>query len=149
MRSVSTVLRSLLAAWLISVAVLPATASARGTAASIVRAMNSARARHHLPALHSSRALARAAAAHSGEMARSGSMYHGAFQARISRYVHSRAVGENLAYAVGRCGGRMVVRMWLGSTPHRHVMLSRRYTRAGVGVRRAGRVCFVTADFAR
>jgi uncharacterized protein YkwD len=149
MRSVATVLRGLLAAWLISVAVLPSAASAHGTASTILHAMNSARARHHLPALRASHGLSRAAAAHSAEMARSGVMYHGAFQARISHYVRSRVVGENLAYTVGSCGGGMVVRMWLGSAPHRHIMLSRRFARAGVGVRRAGDVCFVTADFAR
>jgi uncharacterized protein YkwD len=82
-------------------------------------------------------------------MARSGSMSHGAFQARISRYVRSRAVGENLAYTVGGCGGHMVVHMWLGSSPHRHIMLSHRFRRAGVGIAHVGSVCFVTADFAR
>jgi uncharacterized protein YkwD len=149
MRSVAPVLRGLLAAWLVCFALFPASAAARGTASSILRAVNSARARHHLPALRSSRGLARAASAWSAEMARSGSMSHGAFQARISRYVRSNFVGENLAYAVGRCGGRVVVQMWLGSSPHRHIMLSRRFRRAGVGIARAGSICFVTADFAR
>src|SRR3954447_22050755 len=142
MRSVAVVLRALLAAWLITVAVSPATASARGTAASIVHVMNSVRARHHLPALHASRALRRAAAFHSAEMARSGLLSHGAFQARISRYVRARTLGEDLAYTVGACGARTIVRMWLRSAPHRHVMLSRGYRRAGVGIRRSGTLCF-------
>jgi uncharacterized protein YkwD len=149
MRSIAPVLRGLLAAWLLSIAMFPATAAARGTAGSILHALNSARARHHLPGLHTSRGLGRAAAAWSAEMARSGSMSHGAFEARISHYVRSRVYGENLAYAVGRCGGRTVVHMWLASSPHRHIMLSRRFRRAGVGIARAGSVCFVTADFAR
>ncbi len=149
MRSVAPVLRGLLAAWLVCIVMFPATAAARGPAGSILRAVNSARARHHLPRLHASRGLARAAASWSAEMARSGSMSHGAFQARISRYVRSRVVGENLAYTVGSCGGRMVVNMWLGSSPHRHIMLSHRFRRVGVGIARAGSVCFVTADFAR
>ena len=84
MRSVAPVLRGLLAAWLVCIVMFPATAAARGPAGSILRAVNSARARHHLPRLHASRGLARAAASWSAEMARSGSMSHGAFQARIA-----------------------------------------------------------------
>jgi uncharacterized protein YkwD len=145
MRS-ATMLRGLVAACLVSFVVLPATASARG-GGSILHAMNSVRARHHLPALHASRALARAASVHSSAMARSGSMSHGAFQHRISQYVNSREVGETLAWA-SRCGGRTIVRMWLRSAPHRHIMLLRGFRRAGVGISRASHFCFVTADFA-
>src|SRR5690242_9191361 len=100
MRS-ATVLRGLVAACLVSLAVLPATATARG-GSSILRAMNTVRARHHLPALRLSHALARAASAHSSDMARSGLMSHGAFQQRINRYVRSHVVGENLAWS-SRC----------------------------------------------
>jgi uncharacterized protein YkwD len=149
MRPVPPVLRGLLAAWLVCVAMFPATASARGTAGSILRAVNATRTRHSLPALRASRGLAHAAASWSAQMAATRVMTHGAFQARISHYVRSRVVGENLAYTVGRCGGRTVVHMWLGSSPHRHIMLSRRFRRVGVGIARAGGVCFVTADFAR
>jgi uncharacterized protein YkwD len=145
MRS-ATVLRGLVAAWLVSLAVLPAAASARG-GGSVLRAMNSVRARHQLPPLHPSRALARAASAHSSDMARSGLMSHGAFQQRISQYVNSREVGENLAWS-SRCGGRTIVRMWLRSAPHRHIMLMPGFRRAGVGISRASHFCFVTADFA-
>jgi uncharacterized protein YkwD len=148
MRS-APVLRGLLAAWLVCIAMFPASASARGDASSILHAVNAARVRHHLPSLRASRGLARAAASWSAQMAASGSMSHGAFATRISHYVRSRMYGENLAYAVGRCGGRTVVHMWLGSSPHRHIMLSRRFRRVGVGIARAGSVCFVTADFAR
>jgi uncharacterized protein YkwD len=148
MRSVATVLRGLLAAWLVCIVMYPAAASARGTAGSILRSVNATRARHHLPTLRSSRGLARAAAGWSAQMAATNVMSHGAFQARISQYVRSRTIGENLAYTVGRCGGRTVVHMWLGSSPHRHILLSRRFRRVGVGIARAGGVCFVTADFA-
>jgi len=145
MRS-ATVLRGLVAAWLVSFAVLPAAASARG-GGSVLRAMNSVRAHHHLPALHLSRALARAASAHSSDMARSGLMSHGAFQQRIGHYVDSRRVGENLAWS-SRCSSRTIVRMWMDSAPHRAIMLSPGFKRAGVGIRRASHFCFVTADFA-
>jgi uncharacterized protein YkwD len=142
----ATVLRGLLAAWLVSLAVFPAAASARG-GNSILRAMNSVRARHHLPALAASPALARAASDHSYAMARSGVMTHGAFAARINHYVRSRVVGENLAWA-SRCGARTIVRMWLNSAPHRHILLLRGFRRAGVGVSRGSHFCYVTADFA-
>ena len=146
MRS-ATVLRGLLVAWLVSLAaVCPATASARD-GSSILRAMNSVRARHHLPALHASRALSHAASAHSSQMARSGLMSHGAFAQRIGHYVDSHRVGETLAWA-SRCSGRTIVRMWLRSAPHRHIMLMRGFRRAGVGISRASHFCFVTADFA-
>ena len=145
MRS-ATVLRGLVAAWLVSLAVFPAPASARG-GGSVLRAMNSVRARHHLPALHLSRALTRAASAHSSDMARSGSMSHGAFQQRIGHYVDSRRVGENLAWS-SRCSSRTIVHMWMDSAPHRAIMLSPGFKRAGVGISRASHFCFVTADFA-
>jgi uncharacterized protein YkwD len=145
MRS-ATVLRGLLAAWLVSLAVVPGAASAHGGSA-VLRAMNSVRARHNLPALQASHALTRAASHHSSDMARSGEFTHGAFQQRISHYVNSRVVGENLAWA-SRCSGRTIVRMWLRSAPHRHIMLMRDFSRAGVGISRASHFCYVTADFA-
>lgn len=145
MRSAS-MLRGLVAACLVSLAVLPATASAHGGNA-ILRAMNTARARHHLPALHLSHALVRAASAHSSDMARSGLMSHGAFEQRINRYVRSHMVGENLAWA-SRCSGRTIVHMWMNSAPHRAIMLSPGFRKAGVGISRASHFCFVTADFA-
>ena len=145
MRS-ATVLRGLLAAWLVSLAVVPATADARGGSA-VLRAMNSVRARHNLPALHVSRPLTRAASHHSSHMARSGVMTHGAFAERIGHYVNSRVVGENLAWS-SRCSGRTIVRMWMNSAPHRHILLMRSFRRAGVGISRASHFCYVTADFA-
>lgn len=145
MRS-APLLRGLVAACVLSLALFPATASARGSS-SILRAMNSVRARHHLPPLRSSHALARAASHHSAAMARSGVLTHGAFQQRLSRYVSSRRIGENLAWS-SRCSGRTIVRMWLRSAPHRHILLLRSFRRAGVGISRASRYCFVTADFA-
>jgi uncharacterized protein YkwD len=145
MRSAS-MLRGLVAACLVSLAVLPATASARG-GNSILRAMNTVRARHHLPELRLSHALVRAASAHSSDMARSGLMSHGAFQQRINRYVRSHMVGENLAWS-SRCSGRTIVRMWMNSAPHRAIMLSPGFRKAGVGISRASHFCFVTADFA-
>jgi uncharacterized protein YkwD len=126
-----------------------ASASARHdpTEASIVRAMNKLRASHGLPRLRVNGGLARAADVHSASMARSGRLAHGDTGRRVRRYVRTRRVGENLAYMRG-CRARAIVRMWMNSAGHRHIMLSRGFRRVGVAKRKASRVCFVTADFA-
>ena len=117
----------------------------------VVRAINRARAAHGLRALRSHRRLARAADAHTRSMLRSNFFSHGAFSARVRRYVSFRRIGETIAMT-SRCSARKVVRMWLNSAPHRAVLLSRGFRRIGVG-RRKGRLgatrgCVVTADFA-
>jgi uncharacterized protein YkwD len=117
----------------------------------IVRAINRARAAHGLRALRANRRLARAADVHSRSMLRSDSFSHGAFSARVRRYVSFRRIGETIAMRT-RCSARGFVRMWLNSPPHRAVLLSRSFRRVGVG-RRVGRLgarraCLVTADFA-
>ena len=66
---------------------------------------------------------------------------------RVRRYVRTKRVGENLAYMTG-CRARSIVRMWMNSAGHRHIMLSRGFRRVGVAKRNASRTCFVTADFA-
>jgi uncharacterized protein YkwD len=151
MRSAAPLLRGLVAAWLIVIVVMPASASASArqdrTEASILRAMNSVRARYHLPQLRVNGALARAADAHSAAMLRSGRFSHGAMSARLRRYTSSRAIGENLAW-MSRCDGRKVVSMWLNSAPHRKIMLAGRFKMVGVGQRSSGSLCMVTADFA-
>jgi uncharacterized protein YkwD len=141
----ATVLRGLLVAWL-SLAIFPAAASASG-GASILRAMNSVRARHHLRALDASHALDLAASGWSFDMARSGVLAHGAFEQRIRHYVRSRVIGENLAMASG-CDGQTIVNLWLNSAPHRHILLMRSFSRAGVGIGYGSGYCYVTADFA-
>ncbi len=149
MRSVVSAARAAVPALLLLVVfAVPAAASAQDrTEARIVRAMNKARARHHLPRLHSNVALARAANAHSGAMARTGQISHGAFEQRLRRYVRARTIGENLAWA-RRCSSAQIVRMWLASPPHRAIMLSRSFRRVGVGRSTGRNLCLVTADFA-
>ena len=148
--SVTSVRRLSLAALLIVCVLVPARASASArhdaTEASIIRALNSARASHGLPKLRTSRGLARAADAHSKVMRRTNTIGHGDYSRRIRRYVRSRKVGENLAWMSG-CNATSIVNMWLNSAPHRKVMLSKSFRRIGVG-RSGSRKCFVTADFA-
>jgi uncharacterized protein YkwD len=149
--SVNALRRALLAACLIVCALPPsgAVASARHdrTETKIIRAMNGARAGHGLPRLRPSHRLARAADAHSAAMARTNTLGHGAFTARVRRYVNSRWIGENLAW-LPVCNAGRVVRMWLRSTAHRRIMLSRAFQRVGVARRSGSGACFVTADFA-
>jgi uncharacterized protein YkwD len=147
MRALAPARRGVLAAVLV-IAVFPCPAPARDrTASSLVGAMNAVRARHHLPTLRVNHALARAAKRHSTDMARSGQFSHGAFEQRLRGYIHSRAIGENLAL-MQRCNGHRAVSMWLHSAPHRQIMLSRTFRRVGVGHRSNGGDCFITADFA-
>src|SRR6188472_2025426 len=104
MRAVASARRGLTAAVLV-IAVLPCPVQARDRTTSwVLRSMNQVRAAHHLPGLHVNRALARAARDHSSEMARSGLFSHGAFEQRLRSYIHSRVLGENLAWMQG-CDG--------------------------------------------
>ena len=115
--------------------------------ARIVSAMNKVRATYGLPALRVNGGLARAADAHSRTMLRRNVMSHGAFGARVRRYVRVRKVGENLAW-MSRCNANTIVQMWMSSADHRHIVLSSAFRQVGVGKRSSSRVCFVTADFA-
>jgi uncharacterized protein YkwD len=127
----------------------PASASARHdrTEASIIRSINKIRSAYHLPKLRTSGGLARAADVHSRTMARTRTLAHGDTGRRVRRYVRTNRVGENLAYMTG-CRAGTIVRMWMNSSGHRQIMLSRGFRRVGVAKRNASRTCFVTADFA-
>jgi uncharacterized protein YkwD len=148
--SFTSVRRLSLAVLLICCLAVPSRAAAMSrhdaTEASIIRALNNARASYGLPKLLSSRGLARAADAHSKTMRRTNTLGHGDMKRRVRRYVRSRKVGENLAWMSG-CNAGAIVNMWLNSGPHRKIMLSRSFRRIGVG-RSGSRKCFVTADFA-
>jgi uncharacterized protein YkwD len=121
---------------------------------SLVNAINQARAARGVPPLRVGSRLQRAARAHSRAMARSGSFTHGNWYYRLRRFgVRGRILGENIAWGVGSDGtAGAIVGMWLASPPHRDTMLSRGFSRVGVGVAtgtmdgfRGARV--VTADF--
>ncbi len=149
--SVTALRRALAAACCLLVCALTpsaASASARhnGLESGVVRAMNSVRASYGLPALRASFGLARAADAHSASMLRRNVMSHGRYASRLRRYVRARRVGENLAW-MSRCDANAIVNMWMNSSAHRTVLLTRSFTRVGVGQRSSSRACFVTADF--
>jgi uncharacterized protein YkwD len=103
---------------------------------SLVNAINSVRAARGLPPLQVGSRLQAAARAHSRAMARSGSFTHGNWYYRLRRFgVRGRVLGENIAWGVGSDGtAGAIVGMWLASPPHRATMLSRSFSRVGVGV---------------
>ena len=154
MRSVAVVLSTLVSMLLVALATPAAQASGprldRGER-TVVRVINRVRHKHGLARLHAGRRLARAADLHSRNMLAKDFFAHGAFAQRVRRFASFRRMGETLAMT-SRCNPRLVVRMWLGSAPHRRVLLSRSFRRVGVG-RRVGRLgprraCMWTADFA-
>ena len=124
----------------------------------MVRLINDLRQRHGLARLGVSHALSRAADGHSHDMLRRDFFDHPSSDGtspftRIRRYVDARSVGETLAMFSRRRGGAAtVVRMWMGSPPHRAVLLGPGFRRIGLA-RRWGRLgssmqSVVTADFA-
>ncbi len=125
----------------------------------IVKLVNSYRARHGRPRLRASRRLNRAADRHSREMVAHDFFAHAsrngtAASTRVRRSSRARTVGENIAFvgASERRAARRVVDMWIGSAPHRAVLLNSSFRRIGVG-RRGGdlggsRGYAFTADFA-
>lgn len=127
-----------------------------GGEAAVVRALNRVRARYALPRLRVDPRLDHAADLHTHQMLSGGYFEHGAFAARVHRFVHSQAVAETLAMmSAGSCRHRHVARvvgMWLSSAPHRAIVLSGAYRRVGIGRRRGhldgAAACLVTADFA-
>ena len=129
------------------------------TERSIVKLINSYRARHGRPRLRTSGRLNRAADRHSREMVSHDFFAHPsrngtAASTRVRRSSRARTVGENIAFigAGERRAARRVVGMWIDSAPHRAVLLGYSFRRIGVG-RRAGdlggsRGNAFTADFA-
>ncbi|MFI7386496.1 CAP domain-containing protein [Streptomyces sp. NPDC049813] len=138
----SRYLAAFFAACALSVAAVPGAHAARagGTAADVVAAVNAERAAAGCHPVRLRSPLNRAAQAHSAEMADSGRLVH-AGRDGSSPMERMRAAGYRPAYAgeaiadgVGSAGS--VVRLWMDSPSHRELILTCRFTHAGVG--RAG-----------
>ena len=126
-----------------------------GQEASLLSAINRARARHGAPPLRIGPALQRAARSHSNTILRTGNFTHGDWYSRLRRHgARGRTLGETIAWGVGSDGtARAIVRMWLGSPPHRETLLRRGFRYVGVGVAAGsfsgfGGANVATADFA-
>ena len=131
-----------------------------GTERTVIKLINSYRARHGRARLRASGRLNRAADRQSRAMLAHDFFAHAsrngtAATTRVRRSSRARSVGENIAFVGGggsRRTARTVVDMWIGSPPHRAVLLNASFRRIGVG-RRGGdlggrRGNAFTADFA-
>jgi uncharacterized protein YkwD len=149
--------KHLLAAAAALTVVLPATALAgpTGSASSLLREMNRARAAHGVGRLTADTHLQRAARAHSREMIDTDVFQHGAFGGRMAQFdVTGHLAGENLAWGTGARGtAQGIVAAWLASPEHRANLLRPAFTRVGIAdlvavFRGHSGAHVVTADFA-
>jgi uncharacterized protein YkwD len=115
----------------------PAAAEDGSFTSSMLRELNRVRAGHHLSAVREDKRMDRGALGHSRDMARRGYFAHGSWTGRVMAAAGSaRSVGEVLGWRVQsspNSEATNLVREWLGSPPHRQVLLSDRFTRIGIG----------------
>ena len=157
MRSPTQVV-ALVAALLLAFLAVSSAHAARVSAAAelrLLRAMNGVRASYGLKALRLDGRLRTTARLHSLDMLQHGYFAHGAFALRLRGCgVRDRTIGENLAWGAGwRASAPAIVSEWLGSPPHRRVLLRPGFRRVGVGDASGpfaglGSARVVTADFA-
>ncbi len=124
-----------------------------GSEASLLRAINLARAQHRVPPLRIDVRLTRAARDHSADMLRRQYFAHGSVTSRaLGVGARGPVFGEDLAWATDLTPG-WVVQRWLASPRHRAVMLRPGFRRIGIGISFGtfagnGGAGVVTADFA-
>lgn len=115
----------------------PAVAEDGGFTSAMLRQLNRARASHHLGAVREDGRMDRTALGHSRDMARRGYFAHGSWSGRVMAAAGSaRSVGEVIGWRVQSSPSSEatnMVREWLGSPPHRQVLLSNRFSRIGIG----------------
>lgn len=92
---------------------------------------NSARVSHDLKALRYGRCLDRYAQRQANRMAKQQRMFHQDLSV-VLRKCKARTVGENVAY--GFTSPQANIRAWLQSPGHRRNLLSRSFSRLGIGV---------------
>src|SRR4051794_38260070 len=119
-------LAAALCALALTTAAAPAPADA-GKRRQMVRAINFVRSWSHIHGVHYSRRLSRGATSWARHLMRRDVLAHS------SRAIN-RGEGEVIEWHTGRRArvNRTVIE-WLHSSEHRHVMLARRYRRAGAG----------------
>ena len=155
---------AIVAAVIVTTAIAAPPAAARGgkerldrVERTVMRMINTRRARVGAPRLRASPALARAADFHSWDMLRSNVFAHASANGtsaarRVSRYRRARRTGETIGYVGHGTRGyaRRIVSMWMASPGHRAVLMSRSFRRLGIA-RRSGvlggiRATVFTAD---
>lgn len=126
----------------LGVALPAAPASAAPAEIKMLKKINKIRHAYGLARLRPSYSLFVSAKLYARRMMRSDYFGH---QARIPVASRFRTAGETLAWHRGwRLSPRRTVRRWMGSSPHRAVLLSSRFNRVGVG-RARGRYAGRTA----
>jgi len=101
--------------------------------------VNSARRARGLPALRRSRRLGRAASAHAADMVANHYFAHErpgwTLTSRLRAVGWTRDAGEAIAFGCGGLGTpAAVVSSWMTSPPHRAILLSTVFRRAGIGL---------------
>jgi uncharacterized protein YkwD len=144
---------------------VPGTAGARSRASYrsstervVFQLLNTIRREHHLPPFTFSAALRSSAREHSSDMLTHQYFEHDgpheSFDHRIRRHLDSTLVGENIAWGTGRFSTpEGLVKLWMHSPTHRHIILLRELRRVGLGVaigtfEGSQDAAMATADFA-
>ncbi|HET6171568.1 MAG TPA: CAP domain-containing protein [Gaiellales bacterium] len=133
--------------------------SFRGSTERVVfKLLNEIRREHKLPQFTYSAALRSAAREHSADMLARHYFEHDSpsetFDHRIRRHLDSELVGENIAWGTGRFATpEGLVKLWMHSPTHRHIILLRSLHRIGLGVaigtfEGSTDAAMATADFA-
>jgi uncharacterized protein YkwD len=138
-------------------AVVRATAACRATRGGRARLLclvNSTRGAAGLPLLRANARLARAASAHAHDMARRGYFAHQRpggpdLRARLrAAGLRPSSFGEAIAWGCGSLSTpAATLRNWLASPPHRAILLSRAYRRAGIGTARGAPIACAGGAF--
>jgi uncharacterized protein YkwD len=129
-----------------SLLLVPVGTSARGQASFrsstervVFKLLNQIRRDHKLAPFTFSAALRSAAREHSADMLARHYFEHNSpsetFDHRIRRHLDSSLVGENIAWGTGRYATpEGLVKLWMHSPTHRHIILMRSLHRIGLGV---------------
>jgi uncharacterized protein YkwD len=119
----------------------PARLAASAARTALLCVINRARTQHGLAAFAAEPHLRQAATAHARDMVRRGFFAHQrpggpSLTDRLhAAGWHGHAVGEAIAWGCGKpAGAATTVRAWLHSPPHRAILLSGGFSRAGIGV---------------
>jgi uncharacterized protein YkwD len=105
----------------------------------VLNLLNEIRVQHHLGTFTASTQLRNAARSHSDDMIKHDYFDHDsphqAWDARVSRYMKSTLLGENIAWGTGSYGTpEGIVSQWMHSAPHRHIILMAGLHRVGLGI---------------
>lgn len=118
----------------------------------VINRLNHYRHAHGLRGVRLDGRMSAGADSHSRSMARSGYFAHGSsWDSRARHYSHANSVGEIIGYTRHTSPHRqphVMMSAWDHSGPHRSVMLTRHFTRAGIGRARRGDTVYFTVDFA-